>query len=65
MSGMQGTGFPTVKQPSEPSRKVYPVQCKNCGGKGRIAGAANSGGLTAFAQDEGSLFAPANLQLAP
>jgi len=37
----KGTGFPTVKQPSEPSRKIYPVQCKNCGGKGRIAGAAN------------------------
>ena len=37
----KGTGFPTVKQPLEPSRKIYPVQCKNCGGKGRIAGAAN------------------------
>jgi DnaJ-class molecular chaperone len=38
-----GTGFPTVKQPVKPSRKIYPVQCKNCGGKGRIAVAANRG----------------------
>jgi DnaJ-class molecular chaperone len=37
----KGTGFPTVKQPLEPSRKIYPVQCKNCGGKGRIVGTAN------------------------
>ena len=36
-----GTGFPKVTQPVKPSRKIYPVQCKNCGGKGRIAGAAN------------------------
>jgi DnaJ-class molecular chaperone len=36
-----GTGFPTVMQPVKPSHKIYPIQCKNCGGKGRIAGAAN------------------------
>jgi transcription elongation factor Elf1 len=36
-----GTGFPTVMQPVKPSHKIYPIQCKNCGGKGRITGAAN------------------------
>jgi DnaJ-class molecular chaperone len=36
-----GTGFPTVMQPVKPSRKIYPIQCKNSGGKGRITGAAN------------------------
>jgi DnaJ-class molecular chaperone len=36
-----GTGFPAVKQPTQPGRKIYPVECKTCGGKGRIAGAAN------------------------
>ena len=59
-----GTGFPMVMQPVKPSRKIYPVQCENCGGKGRIVGTADCG-LTAFAQDEGSLFARANLRLAP
>ena len=33
-----GNGFPRVMQPVKPGRKIYPVQCKNCGGKGRIAG---------------------------
>jgi transcription elongation factor Elf1 len=33
-----GTGFPTVMQPVKPSHKIYPIKCKNCGGKGRIAG---------------------------
>ncbi|MGY3583586.1 DnaJ-class molecular chaperone [Bradyrhizobium sp. USDA 4341] len=31
-----GTGFPEVKQPGEPGRKIYPEPCKKCGGKGRI-----------------------------
>jgi DnaJ-class molecular chaperone len=35
-----GTGFPKVTQPVQPWRKIYPIQCKDCGGKGRI-GAAN------------------------
>ena len=30
-----GTGFPTVIQPVEPGRKIYPVRCKICCGKGR------------------------------
>lgn len=36
-----GTGFPVVMQPVQPGRKIYPVQCKNCDGKGRISEAAN------------------------
>jgi transcription elongation factor Elf1 len=36
-----GTGFPMVMQPVKPSSRIYPVQCKNCGGKGRIAATAN------------------------
>jgi DnaJ-class molecular chaperone len=32
-----GTGFPTVKQPTLATRKIYPVKCEACGGKGRIA----------------------------
>jgi DnaJ-class molecular chaperone len=36
-----GTGFPTVTQPVQPDRKVYPAPCKECGGKGRIKEAAN------------------------
>jgi len=35
-----GTGFPVVKQPAQPGRKIYPVQCKSCHGKGRITEAA-------------------------
>lgn len=31
-----GRGVPAVKQPSLPGRKIYPPQCKKCGGKGRI-----------------------------
>jgi hypothetical protein len=30
-----------VVQPVQPGRKIYPVQCKNCGGKGCIIEAAN------------------------
>ena len=36
-----GTGFPVVMQPVKPGRKIYPVRCENCGGKGRITEAAN------------------------
>jgi DnaJ-class molecular chaperone len=31
-----GTGFPAVAQPVRPGRKIYPVRCKKCAGKGRI-----------------------------
>jgi transcription elongation factor Elf1 len=31
-----GTGFPVVMQPVQPDRKIYPVQCKACAGKGKI-----------------------------
>jgi DnaJ-class molecular chaperone len=32
-----GTGFPNVKQPLLATRKIYPVKCGACSGKGRIA----------------------------
>ena len=32
-----GTGFPAVEQPPQPSRKIYPPPCKQCSGKGRLA----------------------------
>jgi DnaJ-class molecular chaperone len=31
-----GTGIPTVAQPANPVRKIYPPRCKQCLGKGRI-----------------------------
>jgi hypothetical protein len=31
-----GTGFPKVKQPTKPGRRIYPAPCRKCGGKGRI-----------------------------
>ena len=31
-----GTGFPVVKQPDRPERKIYPAPCKKFGGKGRV-----------------------------
>jgi DnaJ-class molecular chaperone len=31
-----GTGFPVVMQPVQPGRRIYPVQCKACAGKGKI-----------------------------
>jgi DnaJ-class molecular chaperone len=31
-----GTGFPQVKQPKKPGRKIYPAPCRKCGGKGRV-----------------------------
>jgi DnaJ-class molecular chaperone len=36
-----GTGFPKVKQPALAIRKIYPVKCETCAGKGRIADATN------------------------
>jgi DnaJ-class molecular chaperone len=36
-----GTGFPVVMQPVLLGRKIYPVQCKECNGKGRISGLAS------------------------
>lgn len=34
-----GTGFPVVMQPVQPGRKIYPVKCKSCDGKGKITDA--------------------------
>jgi DnaJ-class molecular chaperone len=31
-----GTGFPEVVQPTQPGVRIYPAQCKECHGKGRI-----------------------------
>jgi DnaJ-class molecular chaperone len=36
-----GTGFPTVMQPVQPGKKIYPAPCRKCGGKGRIKKADN------------------------
>jgi len=32
-----GTGFPNVKQPVEPRRRIFPAPCRECAGKGRVA----------------------------
>jgi DnaJ-class molecular chaperone len=32
-----GTGYPDVKQPGQPGRKIYPAPCKECAGKGRLS----------------------------
>jgi DnaJ-class molecular chaperone len=34
-----GTGYPVVTQPIQPGRKIYPVKCGACEGKGKIANA--------------------------
>ena len=31
-----GTGYPVVKQPVQPGRKIYPVKCTSCDGKGKV-----------------------------
>jgi cytochrome c5 len=31
-----GTGYPVVMQPVQPGRKIYPLKCKVCDGKGKI-----------------------------
>ncbi len=36
-----GTGFPAVVQPVRPGFRIYPVQCKECLGKGRILSSVN------------------------
>ena len=36
-----GTGFPKVKQPAKPGKRIYPAPCKGCGGKGRVRGRRN------------------------
>jgi DnaJ-class molecular chaperone len=35
----KGTGFPAVKQPAEPGRKIYPARCERCEGKGWVEAA--------------------------
>jgi DnaJ-class molecular chaperone len=35
-SACDGTGFPMVAQPAQPGRKIYPLPCKWCLGKGRV-----------------------------
>lgn len=32
-----GTGYPVVKKPVLPGRRIYPVKCKSCDGKGKVA----------------------------
>jgi DnaJ-class molecular chaperone len=32
-----GTGYPVVKQ--QPGRKIYPLKCKSCDGKGKVTDA--------------------------
>ncbi|MGY2908756.1 DnaJ-class molecular chaperone [Bradyrhizobium sp. URHC0002] len=34
-----GTGYPVVKQPVQPGRKIYPIKCKSCDGKGKVTDA--------------------------
>ena len=34
-----GTGYPVVKQPVQPGRKIYPLKCKSCDGKGKVTDA--------------------------
>ena len=31
-----GTGFPVVTQPVQPGRRLYPMKCELCDGKGKI-----------------------------
>jgi DnaJ-class molecular chaperone len=38
-SACDGTGFPMVRQPAQPGRKIYPPPCKWCFGKGRVKSA--------------------------
>jgi DnaJ-class molecular chaperone len=35
-SACGGTGFPTVAQPAQTGRRIYPLPCKQCSGKGRV-----------------------------
>jgi DnaJ-class molecular chaperone len=36
----KGTGFPAVKQPTVATRRIYPVKCVACTGKGKITDAS-------------------------
>ena len=36
-SACKGTGFPAVKQPALATRRIYPIKCEACSGKGKIA----------------------------
>jgi DnaJ-class molecular chaperone len=36
-SACDGAGFPAVKQPAQPGRRIYTARCKACAGKGRIS----------------------------
>jgi DnaJ-class molecular chaperone len=42
-----GTGYPVVLQPVQPGRKIYPVKCNACEGKGKIVDADVEGNLVA------------------
>jgi DnaJ-class molecular chaperone len=35
-----GTGYPVVKQPVQPGRRIYPVKCTSCDGKGKVTDAS-------------------------
>jgi DnaJ-class molecular chaperone len=35
----KGAGFPAVKQPAQPGRKIYPARCERCDGKGWVEAA--------------------------
>jgi DnaJ-class molecular chaperone len=37
----EGTGFPKVKQPAQPGRRIYPAPCQKCAGKGRVLDLGN------------------------
>jgi len=34
-----GTGYPVVNQPVQPGRRIYPVKCVSCDGKGKVTDA--------------------------
>ena len=34
-----GTGYPVVKQPAQLGRRIYPVKCTSCDGKGKVTDA--------------------------
>jgi len=33
----KGTGFPQSMEPARPGRRIYPVKCASCQGKGKIS----------------------------
>ena len=33
----KGTGFPKSMKPARPGRRIYPVKCESCEGKGKIS----------------------------